>query len=110
MSFLLLQNPNPETLPYIESRPLLALTSIKSIYDLHPFFHTLVRATSHAGKASPGSYCADEISSYTGTLDSNVTGSLRPRLMSCKSIYAEDEADVTFYLDRILERDFLEES
>lgn len=71
-----------------------------------------MRATSHAGKASPGSYCADvDANSYTGSLDSTatVTNSLRPRFVSCKSIYADEEADATFYLDRILERDFLEE-
>lgn len=118
LCLLLPQDPNPEVLPYVEGRPLLTLTSIKSIYDLHPFFYTLVRATSHAGKASPA-YCVDvDVNNFSGTLESTTShaapgagNSFRPRLMTCKSIIAADEeVDVLYYLDRILERDFLEES
>lgn len=93
--FLYLQNPNPETLTYSERKPLLWLTSINNLIDLHPFFYTLVRVTNNANltKSSPD---ADKMSN----------GACHRVVNQVKQ--ATDDEDPAVAQDRNLELDFLE--
>lgn len=86
-SFLFQQNPNPETLVINERKPLLSLTSIRSLIDLHPFFQALVRVTNSSTLTKVASS-----DSSSGAADTQ-----------------SFEEDPVLYMDEILERDFIEE-
>lgn len=94
----LCQNPNPETLCYSERKPLLWLSSIKSLLDLHSFFHTLVRVTNNATltKMSPDG----EKQANGGPTSHRPLSQVKP---------TTEEEDPAEALDRNLESDFLEE-
>src|SRR2546429_570553 len=97
--FYFLQNPNPEVLAYRERRPLLTLTSIKSLFDLHPFFQTLVKVTNSSNiKADNNSP-----SMVSRNSDGTISGS--PQLVT----NIPTEEDSSNLLNEILEKDFLEE-
>jgi len=101
-----MKNPNPEILAYQERRPLLTLTSIKSLFDLHPFFQTLVKVTNSS------SIKADSNSSSMASRNSDgtISGSLESAAsMSRLVTNVSTEEDSSNLLDEILEKDFLEE-
>ena len=95
------QNPNPEVLTYSERKPLLWRTSNRSLLDLHPFFHTLVRVTNNANLTKPS---PDVEKASNG----GATTEQRQRPLSQVKPSSEEE-DPAVAQDRNLESDFLEE-
>ena len=100
---LWLQNPNPDLLTYSERKPLLWLTSIKSLLDLHPFFHTLVRVTNNTNltKSTPDTEKVPNGGPTSGD-------GRQPRPLSQIKPTPEEE-DPLCAQDRNLDSDFLED-
>lgn len=103
----------PFPLPYREGAPLLTLTSIKCITELHPFFYTLVRL-SQSSASGQTLDVVDHAASSSGHENHTPSPGTVSNVVAAGTNEAGSEStgadNTNTLIDSVVEIDFLEET